>query len=656
MKLLYFLPLLAALSMLAAGNVIPVVPSPSEVVGYGNAAGGAIAQGNMTRAAAGMERSSDISVKFPSPGRIDFAFGDESQKSWWFSKGVKITLRNPIGWDEFEGIALDFKVSHPAACLTLSLLDDRGYWWECFLDKVNAEIPSAAVFEKQTVRRSPMTTETDFVPHEMSGKIVAVYPAFTIWYANKNQTYEASFENIRFIRKFPAGRFPYETVEKFPMQWKNDNMRPDGTILADGQPFFPLMLYSCSGIDPASAWHQAAEYRGPVDEAALKARFRRIADAGFNVYFSYTLQYYGLENAKPGWSDGAVVPKGKTRGDLYREGAKKWLDWCEEFGMKGMLGGSVGPYVVNGPLPQKARAEAWAGIKAEMGKTIPALRDHPGLLVWYMIDEPSVSNIPPAELLQAYQFGKKLDAKHPFFMAASHTPNDPRYFKAVDLFGPDSYPLAGNLPIGSDSVNRRRWCDSARVRGFPFPWDVILIGYWAPTPQKSEPTAEQIRAMAFSSLTDDLKGLSFYLDHNYEEKNPQHWNDIARVIKSLRNATDYVLRSRKIDPSVKADSGRIRFIVHELEGRLLILAVNLEEIFDPDLSPRKAPVPVDLGRISFTLPGRSIEKIEVLDESEDGVLAPGKIRAIAADSANSFSDRFGKYAAHAYLVTLKDGK
>lgn len=583
-------------------------------------------------------------------GKINLKFNDKSPI--WFHKGARIKLDKPIDWNEFAGVGYDYSISHPVTMVALCMLDDRGVWWECFSANKGATESGKVRFEKDSFHRSELTYKYDDTPYKKVGKIVELYPFFGVAKANRGIEYTGTISDLHFIKKFADGHFQYEVEPNYSLQWKNNRVRKDGTMLVDGKPFFPLMLYSSFGFDMSSGTYKNCAYTGPTDEKTSLKRLKAIRDAGFNTMMSYTLNLYGQKVSGPGWTSAerAKFPgyASETTEELYHEAAQKFLDSCAKVGLKGMIGGNS-TYTLTLPLPPEDRKNRWEIHKGRITRTINRFKDHPALLMWYMYDEPSSMNTPPNDLIQTYQFAKKLDQNHPFYMAAADPRNDQEYFSAVDIVAPDSYPLAFNKPITNDTRNLPAY-KKAQKNGWPQVWQIVQVCQWKPELQDRLPTEKQIRTQCFLGLADNLKGLAFYSYYNYPEKRPEQWRAISGAVNSLHTFLPDVLASEKVITDGLSDNKDVRYILHQPKGKgyLLLLAVNGKENFTDEL-PRKEPVPVSLGKVSFRLPGVKIRKIEALDEDANGNLSLGKIRELKT-SGDRFSDDFPAYATHAYRI------
>ena len=589
-------------------------------------------------------------------GEISFIFRPTSP-IWWSLKGVQINLEKPVSGNYFEGLLLDFslKPGKGLHSIWIGFLDDQGYWWDILdtaaIVKVGKDDSKTyrLDFEKQLLRRSLLSESMDWSKHGQTGKITALAIYFRVHnLPGSGDVYEGTFKNIQWVRKYTDNRLKYDIDPNFPLQWKSTTMREDGTMLVDGKPFFPLMAYSCIGTDLASATHQLSCYTGPTDEKTLKARFKAFKDVGFNTLFSYTALYYGLD-AKPGWT-GAGLPAGKDANSLRLEGAKRFLDFCQDSGLKAMIGGNaIGGYTLNAPLNPEDRSGSWEKVKKNISRTMLPLKNHPALLMWYMWDEPSEAKLPPNDLIQAYQFAKKLDPAHPFFIAASETRNDVFFFRATDIIAPDGYPMNSAGPATKDTANINRWFRPAMVQGKPYPWIVIMIAHWDKGRWNRFPSEKHLRTLSFLGLTENLKGLAFYADRNYAERAPEFWNNVLRkTLHAIQHLTPDILESEAVvSDKVKVSSNVIKYILHKVAGKdyyLLITANPAEDMAKP----------LSVGKVTFSFDGIPVKRIEAIDEDCSGMPSLGNKRNVELNSGkNSFSDNFWEYDAHAYRIYVK---
>ncbi len=587
-------------------------------------------------------------------GIVKLEFSDSTPDKW-YHKGVRIKLDTPIAWSDFECLATGYQISEKPLTVGCYLRDDRGLWWESFSRNVKAGEIQKEIFEKDSFHIGQLTYRYSDKKYEKTGKVEEIFLYFGDSKVNKGVQFTGSFSDTVFIKELATGNYKYEIVNDFPLQWKNNNITEKGVMLVDGKPFFPLVLYSCMGIDPSSGTYRITHYTGATDDATNRSRFKAVKDAGFNTMMSYTLNLYGQKVSGPNWqgSERATFPGegGETTAELYREGARKFMDYCRSAGMMAMVGANS-TYVLPKPLPFNNRKGKWEEYKKRIADNIAELKDHPALLTWYMIDEPSSLNTPPNDLLQCYQYVKNLDQDHPMLIAACDPRNDFEYYKATDIMAPDSYPLGFDKPIINDYNLLTKYL-AEQDKGRPYFWQLIQIAQWPNWGPRTLPTCAQIRLQCFLALLHDLKGLCFWEHMNYPEREPEHWAGISKAINSLHSFTDDLLYSEKVLRDFTVSNPRILSILHQVKGKKYLLMLSTNPV-EEKIGDNPTPQPVAQGKARFEFPGRKIAKIEVIDENGKGELELGKTRIIKPDSTNSFSDEFGNYATHAYRLYLGD--
>ena len=158
----------------------------------------------------------------------------------------------------------------------------------------------------------------------------------------------------------------------------------DLNTLVNGRPFLPVGFYSVP-----------------------TKHLQRVADAGFSAVLTYSRS---------------------------TEHLKTYLDEAVRVGLKA---------VVHSP-------SLWFGKdgEKELREAVAVLRDHPALLGWYLIDEPSLhrKGTTPADLARLYALMQKLDPYHPTFTVYCQPQEFAAYKDTHDVFMCDPYPV-GHQPL-----------------------------------------------------------------------------------------------------------------------------------------------------------------------------------------------------------------
>jgi len=590
------------------------------------------------------------------PGMIVADF-DDSSTTTWCNKGFRRSFPDGIAWEKFKYITFNFRVTEGVDSIHCLLNDKNGNWWQAVK---HGPIP-AGVWSLFACKKEDLGFAwSDFVNVTSAEKIADVSEIFiSVGTSKVNSGTKIKFDmkNVEIGNNAPAlinaeappsanARVKIPKPTPFAQQWKVTSFNKNGNMVVDGKPFFPLGLYSCIGIDEASGTHKESLYSGGVTEADNLRRFKDIKDAGFNMLQTYTMQFYGMKVSKPGWhqkANGDVIEE--TTPEKIRLGTIKFLDTCQKVGLKAIVGGGQ-PYSLNTSLPVKNRAKALAALKQQLKANMAVWKNHPALIAWYLIDEPSTINLPVQDMLDVYRFMKSQDTKHPTFIP-SCSATDVKYRYAVDIMAPDPYPVARQMPlhvIANDMDIRK----AGQVGNPPMPqvWAVVQIGQWVDNIR--EPSVEEIRLLSLLALTRDAKGLMFYAHNSYPERNPKHWQDVTTAVNSLHTLFPYLLEKSTVLKNYKCSEPRIDSILRKGIGKYTLIAVNSTQnaVYDP----------VGVGSVTFDLSNLKLQagtRVSVLDEDAQGNVKLGSRRQIALTNTQSgcaLTDNFASLAAHVYLI------
>ena len=236
-----------------------------------------------------------------------------------------------------------------------------------------------------------------------------------------------------------------------------------GRLILDGQPFFPLGTY----------WSGAK-----ADELAVYAK------SPFNCIMPYA--DIGHAGADLAWSNGIRVIYSVK--DLYP-----------------------------GHHSLKTSAEA----RRLVTEKVAALKDHPGIIAWYINDELPLTM--RDELAAHRQWLEELDPGRPTWAVLYQVDQLRGYLPTCDVMGADPYPIGRKPPVMA-----RDWTRQARraTFGARAVWMVPQIFDWLSYRKEGPaearpPSLAEMRAMAWSCLAEGANGLIFY-----------SWFDLQRMDKS----------------------------------------------------------------------------------------------------------------------------
>ena len=316
-------------------------------------------------------------------------------------------------------------------------------------------------------------------------------------------------------------------------------------------------------------------------------------------------------------------------------------------------------WVSIGSLNPAQRAQDEARLK----KLILSVKDHPALLFWETEDEPSYiwkkpleARVPPQNIIDTYQFVKRLDPARPFYL--NHAPTNlvstlRRYNGGADIVATDIYPVVphgiremyalwpdgrqGDFPdahisqVGDYADKMRRVAGPARAVF------MVLQGFaWEKLREKDQdpkmvqyPTRAELRFMAYQSIVHGANGI-IYWGLPYTPPEAPLWRDLKSVTQELK-ALRTALAGRRVGLAMAFeyhDTGHslsrgIEWIAKPAADAVLLIAANAD------------PNPVD---VSFTgLVG--FRQLESLFESRQLAWENGKFR-----------DSFPPFAVHVYRL------
>ena len=589
-------------------------------------------------------------------------FGDDSGAAW-ANKGARIEIKPALSWTRFRYLFLYYHLDHAATAVGFLLHDRAGNWWRAASDSpVVGKWAPAAVSARAFA--FAWNDDPNMPPGTKDAEITELFLFATTEKVNTGAKYVFTVDDIAFCSALPPGleapaaaapapapKLPPEEGERFPLQWRVRNMDSRGYLTVDGKPFFPLGLYSCFGTDQASGAHPESHYSGPVTPEKVDFWLQSMKDAGFNLLQTYTMQSYGMQ-LTPGlartWKAEDVL--GPTTPEKLREGTSKLLDLCQRHGLK-LLAASSPPYcaIVLPPEPA-ARAAALAAWKEKVRPNVLAWKAHPALLAWYLIDEPSSVTLPARDLLEQYRYLKELDSDHPLLIA-SCAASDVQYARAVDIFAPDPYPIETGTPLRELPARIRPLKEIASgTPPMPQTWAVIQVAQWVE--KRRLPSEEEMRLLSLSALSQGVTGLLFYEFRDYADNAPKHWQSIGRVVRSLQTVIPALLAPGEVVRDVPASDRRVYSLAKQVgQG-----ATAMTWVIAANPSQDIAGEPMGLGKITFTLAGRSVAKgaiAEALDEDATGHFQPGGRRTVTLKQAGkgfTLTDAFAPLAAHIYRI------
>lgn len=281
--------------------------------------------------------------------------------------------------------------------------------------------------------------------------------------------------------------------------------------------------------------------------------------------------------------------------------------------------------------------------KEDIIKKINAIKDHPALLFYYLVDEPEIRNVSPNILKEAYNLIKEIDPYHPVQITNDTVKGITAYIDCADLFFPDPYihptadgfskqPMKYIIPFMEEV--RKAGGGKKFIGMTPQVFDYGKVYARKPphsTRGERAPTFVEERCMNYLGIVYGAKGFNYYV---YGRKEEGHWGAVnipdlrigmPYLIKEKKSLSDVILLGRDIKEQVLIQDRRIHYSAKELGGNIYIIAVNIE--------------PVEI-KAEIIVP-KKIKKIKVLSENR------------MTDTKNGiFLDTFEPYQVHIYTSNL----
>jgi hypothetical protein len=203
-----------------------------------------------------------------------------------------------------------------------------------------------------------------------------------------------------------------------------------------------------------------------------------------------------------------------------------------------------------------------------VAERVGALMGHPGLLAWYLYDEPDIEaqNVAPDLLERYYRLIRALDPFHPVIVTCAGDAGVPLYKDACDVYWPQVYSTAAFVAERMD-----------RTRGYLRPGKpvaAILHCYDAAQtelrrlgspvdPARFQPDGLTLRANAFMAVVHNSSCLTWW---EYEKQSPQFYSvgHVPAAWAALRQA---IADIRALEPVLIADGEVRTWIEQPAEGR-----------------------------------------------------------------------------------------
>ena len=306
--------------------------------------------------------------------------------------------------------------------------------------------------------------------------------------------------------------------------------------------------------------------------------------------------------------------------DVWKDGAeiKRFLDRLAKAGMRGVIYPYIEPSGQKKVFASKARQldKLTDEQKHLVREAVSVCRNHPGLLAYYVADEPEGHGHNEEWYADLYKFLSELDPYHPTMICNYGTAGIQRFYRGADIVQADAYP-----DYFTDNTNSRplsvcyeyvKYASALRS-----PWLALHTFDWAlKNPRGSysrSPSYDEVREQMFLGVLANAKGFTGYIAtmpgslSNQLRVTKEH---IGKEVSALKEIVLQDTSAVKFSPANKALYAGIK----RLNKEFALIAVNTSSVpvkvtFQLDkgvaelaLSGEKRSVKVSNGKFTDTIP------------------------------------------------------
>ncbi len=302
------------------------------------------------------------------------------------------------------------------------------------------------------------------------------------------------------------------------------------------------------------------------------------------------------------------------------EGALAYMDAAQANGMQAFMG--------------LQRSKLIEGDEEFIAERVAALMAHPGLLCWYLFDEPDLKHqyVPPALLEREYRLIRALDPFHPVVVTCAGDAPVPLYAGAMDVHWTQVYGDTNRVATRLDK-HRDMLPEGMPISAILHCYDRAQSSLPAEQrdPAKFQPDGRMMRANAFMALAHDASCLSWWWwGHGGGTRfmtvpnAPEEWAALQQTMADVRSLEPVLTADGEVHRSViEAEGAQVHVWEKRLDDRTVIIAVNRDDI---DCDVKLTPV---------TLANDAA--LTVLFEQRAAALADGEL-----------SEHFGPREVHVY--------
>ncbi len=265
--------------------------------------------------------------------------------------------------------------------------------------------------------------------------------------------------------------------------------------------------------------------------------------------------------------------------------------------------------------------------KKEITEKVNRYKNHPGLLGWYLADEPEIHGQPVSRYMEVYELISELDPYHPCIMLNDTLSVIRNYAVACDVTMPDPYivPRKTGLPL-KPMTYVSGFMDVASSTGklvWITPQAFDYAAYTIARRNTRAPTYREERCMTYLAMIHGARGF-LYFALPYIMPDADLRIGMPYLTKELGAISEMILNGRDLR-RLKTSSRKIEAVFKRNNNSYLLISVN------------SSPRPINA---SIEVP-ENISQMKVLSENRTIKVVGGKIH-----------DVFKRYDTHIYYVNI----
>jgi len=295
------------------------------------------------------------------------------------------------------------------------------------------------------------------------------------------------------------------------------------------------------------------------------------------------------------------------------------------------------------PNPRMVETAAWGQPLGDdeagaLRARVSVLREHPGILAWYMADEPELRPALPERCRKIYDVVAEEDPFHPCIMLNDTIAGIYKYVDGGDILMPDPYPCFIKGGLAAQPLEKTGQFIRAAVeagKGRKAVWatpQAFNYGDYGRQNQRG-PTLVELRNQLYQCVIYGAKGFLWYT-YSHTQNYPDIGLGMPWLSFEVTDLKDAILAEPAADTAVAVESDRpehLHVSARRVNGELFVFAVSTAT------EPRDARLVI--------APALQSTSLYVVSEERTVPLVDG----------SAVTDRFDVYATHIYTTDARAG-